>query len=152
MGSDIYSLHAQIRSNVHNFDFEIRRNIHHPNLPVQAFAFTGAGLPINRIGTDENAVRLGSVFVSSSNPIDKETCTYKGKRLYGNVRVVDYSADFEVRLIQYGADLDVKIEAYSANHCGEWHFVNAGEDFTVRFVDTGGDFTVHFVEYNPGVQ
>ena len=101
------------------------------------------------------AAEPDSVFVNSnsnSNPIDRETCTYKGKRLYGNVRVVDYSADFEVRLIQYGADLDVKIEAYSANHCGEWHFVNAGEDFTVRFVDSGGDFTVHFVEYNPGVQ
>ena len=98
------------------------------------------------------AAEPDSVFVSSSNPIDKETCTYKGKRLYGNVRIVECNADFDVRLVQYGADLEVKVEEYSTNRCGEWHFVNAGEDFTVRFVDNGADFNIRIVEYNPGVQ
>ena len=98
------------------------------------------------------AAEPDSVFVSSSNPIDKETCTYKGKKLYGNVRIVDCGADFDVRIVECGADLEVKVEEYSAYRCGEWHFVNAGEDFTVRFVDGCADFDIRFVNSAPSVR
>ena len=58
-------LHPQIclTSSFHNFNLEVSKHIHHLDLPIEAFAFAGAGFPIDRIGTgtDENAVRLGSV-------------------------------------------------------------------------------------------
>lgn len=63
--SGFYFRHPQIRSaaKIHDFNIEIRRNIHHPNLPVQPFPVEGASLPIDWVGAgiDKNAVRLGSV-------------------------------------------------------------------------------------------
>lgn len=102
------------------------------------------------------AAEPDSVFVNSnSNPIDRETCTCKGKRLYGKVKVVDMSADFRVEVVNmgYGADLWVKkIEpGYSCYSCGEWQFVESGEDFTVQFVEMSGDFRITFVEIGSGV-
>ena len=100
------------------------------------------------------AAEPDSVAVDSS-PIESETCTCKGKRLYGKVKVVDMSADFRVEVVNvgYGADLWVKkIEpGYSCYSCGEWQFVESGEDFTVQFVEMSGDFRITFVEIGSGV-
>lgn len=99
------------------------------------------------------AAEPDSVFVSSSsNPIDRETCTCKGKRLYGKVRVVSISADFKVEIVDIGADLRVERVDIGADSCGEWEFVDIGEDFTVEFVDIGGDFKVEFVDISPGIR
>ena len=101
------------------------------------------------------AAEPDSVFVNSSNPIDRETCTLNGKRLYGKVRVVDISADFDVEIVDFGCGADLwvtKIEpGYSCYSCGEWQFVESGEDFTVQFVEIGGDFRITFVEIGSGV-
>ena len=50
-------------THIHHFNSEIGRHVHHLDLPVQAFAFARASLPIDGVGagTDKNAVRLGSV-------------------------------------------------------------------------------------------
>lgn len=99
------------------------------------------------------AAEPDSVFVNSgSNPIDRETCTCKGKRLYGKVRVVDVSADFKVEIVDIGADLRVERVNIGSDSCGKWEFVDIGEDFTVEFVEIGGDFKVEFVEISPGIR
>ena len=88
---------------------------------------------------------------SSSEPIDKEHCTCKGIPLYGRVRVVEYSADFDVKIIEHSADLDVRIVDFSASNCGEWQFVEHSPDFTVRFVEHSPDFEIRIVEHAPGI-
>lgn len=106
---------------------------------------------------------LGSVYAaepdsllfagnSASEPIDKENCTCKGKKLYGKVQVVESFADFDVRVVESFADLDVTAVSSFADECGEWEFVDSSPDFTVRFVDSFSDFDIRFVNSFPGVR
>ena len=94
------------------------------------------------------AAEPDSVFVnSSSNPIDRETCTLNGKQLYGRVKVVDVNADFRVKVVTAHtiADLNVLVVNARPDECGLWQFVEANEDFTVQFVDAFPDFSIMYV-------
>lgn len=73
-----------------------------------------------------------------------ENCTFKGKKLYGNVRVVSSGETFQVRVVEFGENLQVKITDHPYS-CGEWRFVTSGEDFTVRFVTFGEDFSIRII-------
>ena len=133
-------------------NLKIRTIVHNPDITIQPLSLISTCLFINGVrGTDKNAAEPDSVFISS-NPIDRETCTCKGKRLYGKVRVVDISADFKVEIVDIGADLRVERVNIGAHSCGKWEFVDIGEDFTVEFVDIGGDFKVEFVDISPGIR
>ena len=99
------------------------------------------------------AAEPDSVFVnSSSNPIDRDSCTCKGIPLHGRVKVVDSFADFDIHVVESFPDLDVKVVDSFADECGEWIFVDSFADFTVRIVDSFSDFTVRFVGSWPGVR
>lgn len=87
----------------------------------------------------------------TSDPIDRNNCTCKGIPLYGRVKVVTHTADFDVKVVESAEDLDVRIITYSPGYCGEWQFVEHTPDFTVRFVEHASDFTVRFVNNAPGV-
>ena len=98
------------------------------------------------------AAEPDSVFVNSSNPIDRDSCTCKGIPLYGRVKIVDSFADFDIHVVESFPDLDVKVVDSFADECGEWIFVDSFADFTVRIVDSFSDFTVRFVGSWPGVR
>ena len=87
----------------------------------------------------------------TSDPIERENCTFKGIPLYGKVEVVTIGADFKVEVVTCGADLKVEPVTMSADRCGEWEFVTIGADFKVEFVTIGADFKVEFVTISPGV-
>ena len=89
---------------------------------------------------------------SFRNPINREDCTFKGIPQYGNVKVVEYAADFNVKIVEYAADLDVKIVDCCADRCGEWKFVEYAPDFTIRFVNSAPEFEIRLVEHAPGVR
>ena len=94
------------------------------------------------------AAEPDSVFVNSgSNPIDRETCTLNGKRLYGRVKVVDVNADFRVKIVTAHTITDLNVLVVNAwpDECGLWQFVEANEDFTVQFVDAFPDFSIMYV-------
>jgi hypothetical protein len=79
---------------------------------------------------------------------DKITdCTYKGKKLHGRVRVVDFNPDFKVRIVDANEDLKVRVRDGVASLCGDWVFTNGVADFTVQFVDFNPDFTIRIVSY-----
>ncbi|MCQ2280571.1 MAG: DUF6150 family protein [Bacteroidales bacterium] len=89
---------------------------------------------------------------SSSEPIDKEHCTCKGKTIQGLVRIVEYGADFKVCIVDAGADLDVRVnKSYTVNDCGNWTFVGQSytPDFTIQFVNDcwEADFTIRYIDY-----
>lgn len=105
---------------------------------------------------------LGSVYAaepdslllagkSASEPINKGNCTCKGIPLYGRVKVITSSADFDVKIIEHSADLDVKVVEHTAGRCGEWQFVEHAPDFTIRLVEHAPDFEIRMVEHAPGI-
>jgi len=82
--------------------------------------------------------------------LNKTLCTYKNKKLYGSVQIVDYGADFKVQIVDYGQDLKVKEVSYGASYCGVWKIVDYGADFKIKIVDYGADFKIKIVEYGAG--
>jgi hypothetical protein len=82
--------------------------------------------------------------------VDKD-CTYKGKKLYGKVKVVDAFPDFEVKRVDAFADLHVKVVDAFPDSCGRWQWVDAFPDFTIKWVDAFPDFTIKQVDAFPGL-
>ncbi len=78
-------------------------------------------------------------------------CTYKGKNLYGNVKVVDSFEDFKVKVVTSFEDIKVKPVTSFADSCGRWKFVNSFPDFTVKFVNSFEDFSIKYVDSFEGI-
>jgi|GEM_PF-189114 len=77
---------------------------------------------------------------------------YKGIKLCGKVRVVNYGADIKVKIVNSFPDLRVKVVESFPDDIGEWKFVEYGEDFTVQFVTSFPDITIKYVDSFPGVE
>ncbi len=80
-----------------------------------------------------------------------QDCTFKGKKLYGRVRIVNVGETFKVRAVSVGEDLRVQTSNMLATTCGRWEIVSIAEDFSVRMVDMGEDFSIRFVEVAHGL-
>ena len=46
-----------------------------------------------------------------ANPVQKD-CMYKGKKLFGKVRIVQYGEDFKVRAVTYSEDFKIQHVSY----------------------------------------
>ncbi len=90
-------------------------------------------------------------IIVSTNPINKDSCTYKGVPLHGKVKVVNSFADFKVRVVESFPDLNVKVVNSFPDHCGEWMFVESFPDFTIQYVNSFADFDIKLVNSFPGV-
>ena len=77
---------------------------------------------------------------------------YKGIRLAGKVKVVEYNADIKVQVVTSFPDLRVKVVEHFPDDIGEWQFVDYGEDFTIQYVNSFPDIKIQFVEHWPGVE
>lgn len=88
---------------------------------------------------------------SYNNLVNKFTCTYGGKPLYGKVKFVESLQDIKVKVVTTSPDLRVKIVKDSPRRCGEWEIVDFLPDLKVQFVETLTDIEIQFVEANPGV-
>ena len=84
-----------------------------------------------------------------SNPV--KDCTFRGKKLFGKVKVVTSHPDFRVKIVSAFPDLKVKVVTAFPDRCGLWKFVDAHEDFTVMFVDSHEDFSIKYVDAFPGI-
>ncbi len=87
----------------------------------------------------------------NANPISKD-CTYKGKKIFGKVKIVEWGQNFQVKTFTWGADIHVKVTNGVQRNCGEWQFVEWGEDFSIKIVDYGQDFSIQYVTYSPGLK
>lgn len=92
---------------------------------------------------------LPSVALAASS-INKDGY-YKGIRLAGKVKIVEYNGDIKVKVVNSFPDLRVKAVEHFPDDIGEWQFVEYGEDFTIQYVDSFPDIKVQFVEHWPGV-
>ena len=82
--------------------------------------------------------------------IDK-SCTYRGKRLWGKVKVVTSFPDFKVQVVGSFPHLKVKRVTSFPDKCGKWKFVKSFPDFKVQFVKSFPDFKIKYVTSFPGV-
>ena len=62
-------------------------------------------------------------------------CTYKGKKLFGKVQVVDFFPDIKVQVVDFFPDLKVQRVDFFPTSCGKWQFVDFFPDIKVQFVD-----------------
>lgn len=83
-------------------------------------------------------------FGCSSQDINPYTCTYKGKKLYGKVKIVNSNADFIVKIVNSNEDISILQTSGNPNDCGEWKFVEYSEDFKIQIVTSGEDFTIRY--------
>jgi hypothetical protein len=84
---------------------------------------------------------------SSDGKFDKDTCTCKGKQLYGRVKIVDFNPDFKVKIVESMEDLKVTVRTGVTSRCGEWTFTDGAADFTIQYVDFNPDFTIKLINY-----
>jgi len=87
------------------------------------------------------------LFQSDNGKFNRETCSCKGKKLQGRVRVVDFNPDFRVKIMESNEDLKVTVRNGVESACGEWTFTGGQADFTVQYVDFNPDFTIRLVNY-----
>lgn len=77
-------------------------------------------------------------------------CTYKGKKLYGRIKIVESFPDVKVKIVSSFADLKVKQVQSFPDRCGLWHVVDSFPDLKVQFVDSFPDVTIKYVDSFPG--
>jgi hypothetical protein len=78
-------------------------------------------------------------------------CTYKGKKLFGKVQVVDFFPDIKVQVVDFFPDIKVQRVDFFPTSCGKWQFVDFFPDIKVQFVDFFPDIKVQFVDFFPGL-
>ena len=78
-------------------------------------------------------------------------CTFKGKPLYGKVKVVSSFEDFKVKKVSSFEDLKVKEVTSFPDKCGRWKYVDSFEDFKIKFVDSFEDFSIKYVDSFEGL-
>ncbi len=98
---------------------------------------------------------LGLMSISTSalaGSVVGSDCTFKGKRLSGNVQFVDSSfADIKIQIVDSFPDLNVqKVDSFP-DACGKWREVDSSADFTVQIVDSFPDLKVKYVDSFPGL-
>jgi hypothetical protein len=83
-------------------------------------------------------------YMCYSQDINPYTCTFKGKKLYGKVKVVNSNADFKVKIVNSNEDISICRTNDNPDACGEWKFVEYSEDLKIEFVTSGEDFTIRY--------
>lgn len=89
--------------------------------------------------------------VAGNSPINKANCTYKGKKLYGRVQIVENFPDIKVKIVSDFPNLQVKQVTAFASRCGEWQIVESFPDIRVQIVDAFPDIQIRFVDAFPGL-
>ncbi len=87
----------------------------------------------------------------AKSKVDKKACTFKGKKLYGKVKVVKAFPDLKVQVVKAFPDLKVKKVNAFPDKCGKWKMVDAFPDLKIQFVDAFPDVKVKWVDAFPGV-
>lgn len=91
-------------------------------------------------------------LVMANDPIDKKACTFKGKKLYGKIQIVQSFPDVKVQEVTSFPDLKVETVTAFPDKCGKWQMVNAFPDTKVQIVTSFPDVKVQYVTSFPGLR
>lgn len=89
-------------------------------------------------------------YQASGNGKVGSDCTFKGRRLYGKVQVVNSFPDIKVQVVSSFPDLKVQAVNSFPDRCGEWQFVNSFPDFKIQYVNSFPDIKIKMVNSFPG--
>jgi hypothetical protein len=89
---------------------------------------------------------------SQKSKINSYNCSYKGKPLYGKVKIVESFPDIKVKVVTSFPDLKVEIVENFPNQCGKWQFVDHFPDLKIQFVESFEDIKIEFVKSFPGLR
>jgi hypothetical protein len=124
---------------------------------TRSFAIIGLlGLTLWLHDSEANAERsnVPGVAMDSNEAgtgnLDAKTCSFRDKRLFGKVKIVESFPDVRVKVVSSFADLKVKQVESFADECGEWQFVESFPDFTIQYVDSFADVEITMVKEFPG--
>ncbi len=84
--------------------------------------------------------------------LDRGTCTFNGKKLYGKVQIVTAFPDVKVQVVTAFPDLKVQNVTAFPDACGKWQMVTAFPDVKVQFVTAFPDVKVEYVTAFPGLR
>lgn len=94
------------------------------------------------------ALTLGTAGAAD---IDKASCTFKGKKLYGKIQVVESFPDVKVQVVTSFPDVKVERVNSFPDKCGKWQMVTSFPDTKVQFVTSFPDVKVQYVTSFPGL-
>ena len=86
----------------------------------------------------------------AASPVDKATCTFKGKKLYGKIQVVTSFPDVKVQVVTSFPDLKVQNVTSFPDKCGKWQIVTSFPDTKIQYVTSFPDVKIQYVESFPG--
>lgn len=92
-----------------------------------------------------------SLHTAGAADIDKGSCTFKGKKLYGKIQVVESFPDVKVQVVTSFPDLKVERVNSFPDKCGKWQMVTSFPDTKVQYVTSFPDVKVQYVTSFPGV-
>lgn len=88
----------------------------------------------------------------AAGSLDKASCTFNGKKLYGKIQIVSAFPDVKVQEVSAFPDLKVQKVSAFPDACGKWQRVNAFPDTKVEIVNAFPDVKIEYVTAFPGVQ
>ncbi len=95
-------------------------------------------------------VALFKKMVKEMGKVPK-SCRYKGKKLWGKVKVVTSFPDIKVKVVSSFPDLKVKWVSSFPDKCGKWKKVSSFPDFKIKYVSSFPDIKIKVVSSFPGV-
>jgi hypothetical protein len=115
-----------------------------------------AVLSVHEASADVSSEGQALQFMAAANEsgtgnVDASTCSFRDKRLFGKVKVVESFPDVRVKVVSSFPDLKVKKVDSFADECGEWHFVESFPDFTIQYVESFADVEISMVPSFPGM-
>lgn len=84
--------------------------------------------------------------------LDKGSCTFNGKKLYGKIQVVTSFPDVKVQEVSSFPDLKVQKVSSFPDKCGKWQLVTSFPDTKVQFVKSFPDVKIQYVSSFPGMR
>jgi hypothetical protein len=77
------------------------------------------------------AAALGTAWAGK---VDKGSCTFNGKKLYGKIQIVTSFPDVKVQEVTSFPDLKVQKVSSFPDKCGKWQIVSSFPDVKVQYV------------------
>jgi len=96
------------------------------------------------------ALPVPSTTALAAGKIGKD-CTFKGRKLFGKVKVVDAFPDLKVQIVDAFPDLKVQKVDTFPEKCGQWKMVDTFPDLKIQFVSAFPDIKIKYVTSFPGL-
>lgn len=91
-----------------------------------------------------------SLTAEAGGSFSKSSCTFNGKKLYGNIQEVSSFPDVKVQVVSSFPDVKVQKVSSFPDSCGKWKMVTSFPDTKVQFVTSFPDVKIQYVTSFPG--